>query len=134
MIEGTTRRENKKWIWHNSGAIVATVRALLTLKNPLKWSVANAKLSEQEKKYKCMYLLENIPFTNKPLNTWPLDKILLISPCSELCNLHKQQKESKDTKDKKGKDRHLQQIAWSASQLFFVSPHNAPPFVGRSVV
>lgn len=50
-----------------------------------------------------MYLLENLPFTNKPLNTWPLDKILLISPCSELCNLHKQQKESKDTKDKKKK-------------------------------
>ena len=50
-----------------------------------------------------MYLLENVPFTNKPLNTWPLDKILLISPCSELCNLHKQQKESKDTKDKKKK-------------------------------
>ena len=50
-----------------------------------------------------MYLLENVPFTNKPLNTWPLDKILLISLCSELCNLHKQQKESKDTKDKKKK-------------------------------
>lgn len=81
-----------------------------------------------------MYLLENVPFTNKPLNTWPLDKILLISPCSELCNLHKQQKESKDTKDKKRKDKHLQQIAWSASQLFFVSPHNTPPYKGRSVM
>ena len=81
-----------------------------------------------------MYLLENVPFTNNKLNTWPLDKILLISPCSALCNLHKQQKESKDTKDKKGKDGHLQQIAWSASQLFFVSPHNTPPCKGRSVV
>lgn len=60
-----------------------------------------------------MYLLENVhvPFTNKPLNTWPLDKILLISLCSELCNLHKQQKEIKDTKDKKEKDKNLQQIA-----------------------
>lgn len=98
-----TKRENKKWIWHNSGAIVTTARALITFKNPSKQSVAKAKLQEQERKYKCMYLLENVPFTNKPLNTWPLDKILLISPCSELCNLHKQQKESKDTKDKKKK-------------------------------
>ena len=81
-----------------------------------------------------MCLLENVPFTNKPLNTWPLDKILLISLCSELCNLHnKQQKESKDTKDKKRKDKHLQQIAWSASQLLFVSSHSTPPFKGRSV-
>lgn len=99
-----TNRENKKWIWHNSGAIVTTVHALLTFKNPSKQSVAiKAKFQEQERKYKCMYLLENVPFTNKPLNTWPLDKILLISPCSELCNLHKQQKESTDTKDKKKK-------------------------------
>ena len=58
-----------------------------------------------------MYLLENVPFTHKPLNTWPLDKMLLISLCSELCNLQKQQKESEDTKDKKGKDKHFQQIA-----------------------
>ena len=63
-----------------------------------------------------------------------MDKILLISLCSELCNLHnKQQKESKDTKDKKRKDKHLQQIAWSASQLLFVSSHSTPPFKGRSV-
>lgn len=34
--EGTTKRENKKWIWHNSHAIVATVRALLTFKNTSK--------------------------------------------------------------------------------------------------
>lgn len=44
MIEGMTKRENKKWIWHNRGAIVTTARALLTFKNPSKKSVAKAKL------------------------------------------------------------------------------------------
>jgi len=33
MIEDTTKRDNKKWIRHNSGAIVATPRVLLTFKN-----------------------------------------------------------------------------------------------------
>lgn len=57
-----TKRENKKWIWHNSGAIVTTAHALLTFKNPSNQSVATAKLQEQERTYKCMYLLENVPF------------------------------------------------------------------------